>query len=102
MEVEMVEMTEELLGEVSEAAVKVAGEAEDSEEERAGAAVKVAGEAEDSEEERAGAVVKAEAGEATVEALKARAKPNVFSRLAASKPPLHHISTKNLSPLRCL
>ena len=28
MEVEMVEMTEELLGEVSEAAVKVAGEAE--------------------------------------------------------------------------
>ena len=88
MEVEMVEMTEELLGEVSEAAVKVAGEAEDS------------------EEERAGAVVKAEAGEATVEALKARAKPNVFSRLAASKPPLstslHHISTKNLSPLRCL
>ena len=84
MEGEMVEMTEELLGEVSEAAVKVAGEAEDS------------------EEERAGAVVKAEAGEATVEALKARAKPNVFSRLAASKPPLHHISTKNLSPLRCL
>jgi len=64
------------------------------------AAVKVAGEAEDSEEGRAGAVaVKAEAGEATAAPLKAKARRKVFSRLAASKPPLstslsHHISTK--------
>merc|ERR1719384_660879 len=64
------------------------------------AAVKGAGEAEDSEEGRAGAVVvKAEAGEATAAPLKAKARRKVFSRLAASKPPLstslsHHISTK--------
>merc|ERR1712130_473749 len=64
------------------------------------AAVKVAGEAEDSEEGRAGAVaVKAEAGEATAAPPKAKARRKVFSRLAASKPPLstslsHHISTK--------
>jgi hypothetical protein len=51
--------------------------------------VKVAGEAEDSEEGRAGAVVvKEEAGEVTAVPLKARAKHKVFSRLAASKPPL--------------
>jgi len=86
MEAEMVEaMMEELPEEVSEAAVKVAGEAEDSEEGRAGAVV-----------------VKAEAGEVTAVPLRARAKLKVFSRLAASKPPLstslHHISTKNLSP----
>jgi hypothetical protein len=90
MEAEMVEaMMEELPEEVSEAAVKVAGEAEDSEEGKAGAVV-----------------VKEEAGEVTAVPLKARAKHKVFSRLAASKPPLstslHHISTKNLSPLRCL
>merc|ERR1719384_1685665 len=64
------------------------------------AAVKGAGEAEDSEEGRAGAVaVKAEAGEATAVPLKAKARRKVFSRLAASEPPLstslsHHISTK--------
>ena len=51
--------------------------------------MKVAGEAEDSEEGKAGAVVvKEEAGEVTAVPLKARAKHKVFSRLAASKPPL--------------
>merc|ERR1719458_1600721 len=61
-EAEMEVMMEELPEEVSEAAVKVAGEAEDSEE--------------------------GEAGEVTAVPLKARAKHKVFSRLAASKPPL--------------
>jgi len=70
-EAEMEVMMEELPEEVSEAAVKVAGEAEDSEEGKAGAVV-----------------VKEEAGEVTAVPLKARAKHKVFSRLAASKPPL--------------
>jgi len=73
-------MGEEHLGEVSEAAVKVAGEAEDLEEERVEAAV-----------------VKAGAGEVTAAPLKARAKLKVLP--AASKTTivhlsLHHISTK--------
>merc|ERR1719341_1457385 len=70
-EAEMEVMMEELPEEVSEAAVKVAGEAEDSEEGKAGAVV-----------------VKEEAGEVTAVPLKARAKHKVFSRFAASKPPL--------------
>jgi len=85
MEVEMEVMMEELPEEASEVAVRVAAEAEDSEEGKAGAVVVKAGEGED-----------------TAEPLRARAKLKVFSRLAASKPPLstslHHISTKNLSP----
>jgi len=83
MEAEMEVMMEELPEEASEAAVRVAAEAEASEEEKAGAVV-----------------VKAEAGEVTAEPLRARAKLKLF--LLPAKPPLstslHHISTKNLSP----
>merc|ERR1712210_111330 len=71
MEAETEVMMEELLEEVSEAVVKVAEEAEDSEEGRVGAVV-----------------VKEEAGEVIAVPLKAKAKRKVFSRLAASKPPL--------------
>lgn len=71
MEAEMEVMMEELLEEVSEAVVKVAEEAEDSEEGRVGAVV-----------------VKEEAGEVIAVPLKAKAKRKVFSRLAASEPPL--------------
>merc|ERR1712032_935061 len=78
-------MGEELPEEASEVVVRVAAEAEDSEEGKAGAVVVKAGEGED-----------------TAEPLRARAKLKVFSRLAASKPPLstslHHISTKICHP----
>ena len=71
MEAEMEVMMEELPEEASEVAVRVAAEAEDSEEGKPGAVVVKAGEGED-----------------TAEPLRARAKLKVFSRLAASKPPL--------------